>query len=75
LIRSTGPTERAACSNCGHLPRVLSLRVAKRMSLVLFALLFLVFLALIGFAYLLSEATAAPASMAPEATLFGVNEA
>jgi uncharacterized membrane protein YtjA (UPF0391 family) len=35
-------------------------RVAKRISLVLFALLFLVFLALIGFAYLLSEATAGP---------------
>ena len=34
-------------------------RLAKRISLVLFALLFLVFPALIGFAYLLSEATAA----------------
>jgi uncharacterized membrane protein YtjA (UPF0391 family) len=44
-------------------------RVAKRISLVLFALLFLVFLALIGFAYLLSEATAAPAPMAASATL------
>jgi uncharacterized membrane protein YtjA (UPF0391 family) len=50
-------------------------RVAKRISLVLFALLFLVFLALIGFAYLLSEATAAPAPMPAAATLFGVNEA
>jgi uncharacterized membrane protein YtjA (UPF0391 family) len=50
-------------------------RVAKRISLVLFALLFLVFLALIGFAYLLSEATAAPALMPAAATLLGVNEA
>jgi uncharacterized membrane protein YtjA (UPF0391 family) len=50
-------------------------RVAKRISLVLFALLFLVFLALIGFAYLLSEATAGPAPMPGAATLFGVNEA
>ena len=44
-------------------------RVAKRISLVLFALLFLVFLALIGFAYLLSEATAAPALMPAAAAL------
>jgi uncharacterized membrane protein YtjA (UPF0391 family) len=50
-------------------------RVAKRISLVLFALLFLVFLGLIGFAYLLSEATAAPALMPAAATLLGVNEA
>ena len=35
-------------------------RVAKRISLVLFALLFPVFLARIGVAYLLSEATAGP---------------
>jgi hypothetical protein len=34
-------------------------RLARCISFVLFALLFLVFLALIGFAYLLSEATAA----------------
>jgi uncharacterized membrane protein YtjA (UPF0391 family) len=44
-------------------------RVAKRISLVLFALLFLVFLALIGFAYLLSEATAAAAPMPAAAAL------
>ena len=49
-------------------------RVAKRISLVLFALLFLVFLALIGFAYLLSEATSASASLPPVAALLGVNE-
>jgi hypothetical protein len=70
---------------CGLLPRPFTdrwrpgltnvSRVAKRISLVLFELLFLVFLALIGFAYLLSEATAAPAPMPPAATLFGVNEA
>jgi uncharacterized membrane protein YtjA (UPF0391 family) len=50
-------------------------RFAKRVSLVLFALFFPVFLALIGFAYLLSEATAAPALMPAAARLFGVNEA
>ena len=44
-------------------------RVTKRISLVLFALLFLVFLALIGFAYLLSEATAAAAPMPAAAAL------
>jgi uncharacterized membrane protein YtjA (UPF0391 family) len=49
-------------------------RVAKRISLVLFALLFLVFLALIGFAYLLSEATGASSFLPPGATPLGVNE-
>jgi uncharacterized membrane protein YtjA (UPF0391 family) len=39
-------------------------RLGKRISLVLFALRFLVFPALIGFAYLLSEATAAVAPKA-----------
>jgi uncharacterized membrane protein YtjA (UPF0391 family) len=50
-------------------------RFAKRVSLVLFALFFLVFLALIGFAYPLSEATAAPAPHAGSGGAFGVNEA
>jgi uncharacterized membrane protein YtjA (UPF0391 family) len=49
-------------------------RVAKRISLVLFALLFLVFLALIGFAYLLSEATAGPV-LGGGCGNFGVNTA
>ena len=44
-------------------------RLAKRISLVLFALLFLVFLALIGFAYLLSEATGASVPMPTAAAL------
>jgi uncharacterized membrane protein YtjA (UPF0391 family) len=44
-------------------------RVAKRISLVLFALLFLVFLALIAFAYLLSEATAVSVPMPAAAAL------
>ena len=44
-------------------------RVAKRISLVLLALLFLVFLVLIGFAYLLSEATGASVPMPAAAAL------
>ena len=44
-------------------------RLGKRISLVLFALLFLVFLALIGFAYLLSEATGASVPMPAAAAL------
>lgn len=39
-------------------------RVAKRISLVLFALFFLIFLAIIGLAYLVSEATSDPAPIA-----------
>jgi hypothetical protein len=41
-------------------------QVAKRVSMVLFAMFFLVFLALIGFAYLASEASDRPA-LAPAA--------
>jgi uncharacterized membrane protein YtjA (UPF0391 family) len=39
-------------------------RLAKRISLILFALFFLMFLAIIGLAYLVSEATADPAPVA-----------
>jgi uncharacterized membrane protein YtjA (UPF0391 family) len=44
-------------------------QVAKRVSMVLFAMFFLVFLALMGFAYLASEAIDRPAR-APAATAF-----
>jgi len=44
-------------------------QVAKRVSMVLFAMFFLVFLALMGFAYLASEAIDRPA-LAPAATGF-----
>jgi len=43
--------------------------VAKRVSMVLFAMFFLVFLALMGFAYLAREAIDRPA-LAPAATAF-----
>ena len=49
-------------------------RLAKRISLVLFALLFLVFLALIGFAYLLSEATGVSVPIPRSSGALGVNE-
>jgi uncharacterized membrane protein YtjA (UPF0391 family) len=45
------------------------LQVAKRVSMVLFAMFFLVFLALTGFAYLASEAIDRPA-LAPAPTAF-----
>ena len=44
-------------------------QVAKRVSMVLFAMFFLVFLALMGFAYLASEAIDQPA-LAPAPTAF-----
>jgi uncharacterized membrane protein YtjA (UPF0391 family) len=44
-------------------------QVAKRVSMVLFAMFFLVFLALVGFAYLASAAIDRPA-LAPAATAF-----
>jgi hypothetical protein len=44
-------------------------QVAKRVSMVLFAMFFLAFLALMGFAYLASEAIHRPA-LAPAATAF-----
>lgn len=42
-------------------------RIAKRVSMVLFALFFLGFLALLGFAYLLGEAFEAGRALAPAA--------
>ncbi|RAI39211.1 DUF1328 family protein [Rhodoplanes roseus] len=42
-------------------------RIAKRISMVLFALFFLGFLALLGFAYLLGEAFEAGRALAPAA--------
>jgi uncharacterized membrane protein YtjA (UPF0391 family) len=44
-------------------------QVAKRVSMVLFAMFFLAFLALMGFAYLANEAVDRPA-LAPAATAF-----
>jgi hypothetical protein len=53
----------------GHVRLTNVSQVAKRVSMVLFAMFFLAFLALIGFAYLASEAIDRPA-LAPAATGF-----